>query len=83
MPEDTLAVVLDLYRELGLSSPEDEGAAGEDIELWDSLVHVQLAHAVEQRLAITLPDDLLVPLPGLTLGEFAQAAHEVRERYHP
>ncbi|MFI9811774.1 hypothetical protein [Saccharothrix variisporea] len=82
MPEDTLAVVLALYREMGLSSPDEDGVAEEDIELWDSLVHVQLAHAVEQRLSITLPDDLLVPLPGLTLGEFAQAAHEVRER-HP
>lgn len=74
------AVTAAFVEAVGMPPPHGLSTTQNDVAAWDSLANVHLVLAIESRLGITLPDDLLVER--LSLGDIVAAAQSAAARVH-
>lgn len=74
------AVTAAFVEAVGMPPPRGLSTTQDDVESWDSLANVHLVLAIESRLGISLPDDLLVER--LALGDIVAAAQSAAARVH-
>lgn len=76
-PLDLDAVIDAFTKIMGESPPHGGKTTPDDVDAWDSLTHVHLVHHLEARAAVTIPEDFMLPVPGLTLEALAGAVGAV------
>jgi acyl carrier protein len=72
--DEIATTVLTVFQDvLGCPAPRGLDTCPADVEEWDSLGHIHLAHAIEHRLGRQLPEEHLVATPDTTLRSLIEA----------
>lgn len=60
MPDDVIDQVTALFTEVvGTAPTRGIATTPDDVEDWDSLTHIRLVYAIEQKLGLILSEDVL------------------------
>lgn len=71
--EAATAVLAAFHDVLGCPAPRGLDTCPGDLEEWDSLGHIHLAHAIEHTLGRKFPEECLVATPDTTLRSLLEA----------